>query len=193
MLQDIRRQAAGSPIIRQAHAVRAGNSYASDGEAFQVIDRRAAADRIDWADIVLCWRNETRRRMNAFMRRRRGIEPAAPPQPGEPVMCLQNQRGGMMNGEIFTVRAYDRPGGLLLEHESGCIERPWFEWLSSERRHPRHSVPFALAYCVTVHKAQGSEWPHVLVLDESTGADRPRWLYTALTRASAAICIVPMT
>jgi hypothetical protein len=30
-----------------------------------------------------------------------------------------------------------------------------------------------------------------MVLDEFTGADRARWLYTAITRASAAIRIVP--
>jgi exodeoxyribonuclease-5 len=191
VLQDIRRQAAGSPIIRQAHAVRAGQPYAPDGEAFQVIDRHVAVERIDWADIVLCWRNETRHRMNAFMRRRRGIAPDALPQPGEPLMCLHNQPNGMMNGEIFTVHAYDRHSGLLLEGEPTCIRRPWFEWRSSARRHPRDHVPFALAYCVTVHKAQGSEWSHVLVLDEFSGEDRGRWLYTAITRASEAVCIVP--
>jgi exodeoxyribonuclease-5 len=192
VLQDIRRQAAGSPIIRQAHAVRGGNDYASDGEAFQVIDSRAAVDRIDWADIVLCWRNETRHRMNVFIRRRRGIDPAAQPQPGEPLMCLHNQPSGMMNGEIFTVRSYDRQGGLLLEGKTGCVEHSWLEWLHpDQQRHPRGTVPFALAYCVTVHKAQGSEWPHVLVLDEFAGEDHARWRYTAITRASEAVCVVP--
>jgi hypothetical protein len=61
-LREIRRQVAGSPIIRQAHAARDGQPYASDGEAFQVIDRSAAVERLDWASVVLCWRNDTRHR-----------------------------------------------------------------------------------------------------------------------------------
>lgn len=190
LLQNIRRQANGSPIIRQAHAVRAGHGYTNDFEAFQVIDRSAAAARIDWADIVLCWMNDTRHRMNAFIRRRRGIAPNAPPQPGEPLMCLANQPHGMMNGEIFTVTACDRAQGLRLQGVPALIEHPWYEWLHPDHRPPRGHVPLALAYCITVHKAQGSEWPRVLVMDEFDGSDRARWLYTAITRASTAVCLV---
>jgi exodeoxyribonuclease-5 len=39
-------------------------------------------------------------------------------------------------------------------------------------------------YAITCHKSQGSEWDHVLVLDESFGNDKARWQYTAATRAS---------
>lgn len=38
------------------------------------------------------------------------------------------------------------------------------------------------AYAITAHKAQGSEWDNVLVLEESP-QDRARWMYTAVTRA----------
>ena len=46
---------------------------------------------------------------------------------------------------------------------------------------------FAYAYAVTCHKAQGSEWNKVLVIEETFPFDRTehaRWLYTAATRAS---------
>lgn len=45
---------------------------------------------------------------------------------------------------------------------------------------------FAFAYAVTCHKAQGSEWPKVLTIEERFPFDRTehaRWLYTACTRA----------
>jgi exodeoxyribonuclease-5 len=46
--------------------------------------------------------------------------------------------------------------------------------------------PFDYAYCITCHKAQGSEWPHVMV-DEQYWRDAPwehkRWTYTAASRA----------
>lgn len=46
---------------------------------------------------------------------------------------------------------------------------------------------FAYGYAITCHKAQGSEWDKVLVLEESFPFDKKehaRWLYTACTRAS---------
>ena len=193
-LHEIRRQAADSPIIRQAHAVRAGRDCASDGTAFQVIGRHEATTRIgDWADVVLCWRNSTRHRMNQFIRarRHRHLLDVADPEPGEPVMRLENHSTGIMNGEIFAVRAFEPARGITLEDgPKGWIEKPWFEWQHLDEPQPRKRPTFALGYAITTHKAQGSEWPHVLVLDEFTGADRARWLYTAITRASAGVCIV---
>jgi exodeoxyribonuclease-5 len=189
-LREIRRQAAGSSIIRQAHEVRAGRCYVSEDQNFQVIDACEAMRRLEWASVVLCWRNNTRHALNRLIRwRRRRLPPAAPPTPGEPVMCLENHQSGIMNGEIFTVGDYDPVRGLLLEDGPGWLDSPWFEWLSPTGKQPRRRAAFALGYAITTHKSQGSEWPNVLVLDEFTGADRARWLYTSITRASAAICI----
>lgn len=52
---------------------------------------------------------------------------------------------------------------------------------------------FAYAYAVTVHKAQGSSWPNVVVLEESFPFDKiehNRWLYTACTRAEKKLVLV---
>ena len=52
---------------------------------------------------------------------------------------------------------------------------------------------FTYAYAVTVHKAQGSEWPNVVVLEEKFPFDKiehARWLYTACTRASEKLVLV---
>ena len=46
---------------------------------------------------------------------------------------------------------------------------------------------FDFAYAITCHKAQGSEWDKVLVIEERFPFDKTehaRWLYTACTRAS---------
>ena len=53
---------------------------------------------------------------------------------------------------------------------------------------------FTYAYGITCHKAQGSEWNKVLVFEESfpfSVEDHRRWLYTACTRASEKLAIVP--
>lgn len=52
---------------------------------------------------------------------------------------------------------------------------------------------FTYAYAVTVHKAQGSEWNNVVVLEENFPFDKiehARWLYTACTRASEKLVLV---
>ena len=52
---------------------------------------------------------------------------------------------------------------------------------------------FTYAYAITVHKAQGSEWQKVVVLEESFPFDKEehaRWLYTAATRASEKLVLV---
>lgn len=52
---------------------------------------------------------------------------------------------------------------------------------------------FTYAYAVTVHKAQGSEWPNVVVLEENFPFDKTehtRWLYTACTRSSEKLVLV---
>jgi exodeoxyribonuclease V len=51
---------------------------------------------------------------------------------------------------------------------------------------------FSYGYCITAHKAQGSEWDEVCVIDERyvlkhvdpSGDMARRWLYTAVTRAA---------
>lgn len=52
---------------------------------------------------------------------------------------------------------------------------------------------FAYGYAITCHKAQGSEWDKVLVLEEAFPFDKEehaRWLYTACTRASEKLVLV---
>lgn len=50
---------------------------------------------------------------------------------------------------------------------------------------------FEFAYAVTCHKAQGSEYDFVIVVDESgCFEDSRRWLYTAITRAKKRLLIL---
>ena len=51
---------------------------------------------------------------------------------------------------------------------------------------------FEFGYCISCHKAQGSEFDNAIVFDESFAfkEDKARWLYTAITRAKNKIIIV---
>ena len=64
-------------------------------------------------------------------------------------------------------------------------------------KNPRYSrsLPkeFTYGYAITAHKAQGSEWDRVLVIEEKFPFDKmehARWLYTAVTRASQKLVLV---
>ena len=58
----------------------------------------------------------------------------------------------------------------------------------------KEAEAFDFGYALTTHKAQGSQWGSVLVLDESgvfkENADR--WLYTAVTRAAERVTVVKL-
>lgn len=51
---------------------------------------------------------------------------------------------------------------------------------------------FEFGYCISCHKAQGSEFDNVIVFDESYAfkEDKNRWLYTAITRAKKKLIIL---
>ncbi len=51
---------------------------------------------------------------------------------------------------------------------------------------------FEFGYCISCHKAQGSEFDNALVFDESYAfkEDKSRWLYTAITRAKKKLILI---
>ena len=62
---------------------------------------------------------------------------------------------------------------------------------SAKVRREETVARFEFAYAVTCHKAQGSEYDTVVVLDESRlFADGRQWLYTAITRAKKNLVII---
>lgn len=196
-LQTIHRQALDSPIIRQAMAVRQGHAYQPDCEDFQILRGAGEAERA-WADVALCWTNRTRRRLNKIARRLAG-HTAPHPEAGEPLLCLKNApRYRVWNGGIYPAAAPCCPGddviSVIAEGRAVIIPRatfagmtPGFDDFTFEA-----TTEFDYGYCLTVHKAQGSEWPRVLLVDEYRAPQHRReWLYTGLTRAARSIVVVP--
>lgn len=68
-------------------------------------------------------------------------------------------------------------------------------WTISRNINHKNKLPkeFTYGYAITGHKAQGSSWPKVLVVEEKFPFDKlehARWLYTALTRAEERAVII---
>ncbi|MFP5392586.1 MAG: exodeoxyribonuclease V subunit alpha, partial [Gammaproteobacteria bacterium] len=107
---------------------------------------------------------------------------------GRPVMITRNDYGtGVFNGDIgLTLADPARPGSLRVYFLEGERVR---SVLATRLRHVE------TAYAMTVHKSQGSEFAHtVLVLPKERGPMIARELvYTGITRASRVFTLVSPT
>ncbi|MFM1832585.1 MAG: hypothetical protein RLZZ461_901 [Planctomycetota bacterium] len=92
-----------------------------------------------------------------------------PSRGGEIVVSSQYLRGDQIRGRQIVTRDVSGP-------RSGILRADW-------------------GYAITVHKAQGSEWPRVMVVDDLDLDDRVprnRWNYVAYTRAIERLTVVKL-
>jgi exodeoxyribonuclease-5 len=209
MLTEVHRQAAGSPIIRLSMDVREGRALerGSYGESRVIGRSDIDAAAILEADQVLVGTNRTRRLYNQRIRELRGFE-GTEPQVGDKLVCLRNDKAkGFLNGSTWTVEAVRKPraGRLrfgLSPEDDGAAPRnvvasihPAFFGEGAEKlpfATRKKSDEFDFGYALTVHKAQGSQWPEVVLFDEGFAfrEHRQRWLYTGITRAADRLTVV---
>lgn len=195
VLIEVHRQALESAVLRQAHAVRLTGRYEADGDDFVVIDK-AKAEHMLAADVILCWRNATRHRLNYKMRDL--LECDLPyPMAGEQVVCLKNAaKFGIFNGCVYQLARNFEPDDrtIALLMDGAEFEVPNCRFVErggslDDYDDDDFISAFDYGYALTVHKAQGSEWDNVLLIDENHKHDRQRWLYTAITRAAKRILV----
>lgn len=210
MLTEIHRQAEGNPIIQLATKVRLGEpiEHGEYGDT-RVIQRGILTlDEVAEADQVIVGKNVTRHAYNARIRKHLGRS-SPMPEEGDKLVCLRNDKSvGIFNGGIFEVnkvgirRAQKGKISLKIVSEDFPDRAPFavqvlreFFFGGIEDLHwkdLKHSQQFDFGYALTCHKAQGSQWPHVIVYDESGifRDDARRWLYTAITRAQEKLTLV---
>jgi exodeoxyribonuclease-5 len=184
----------------------------------RVLPKVVGSPRLDTA--FLCWRNQTRVETNRTAREYLGYA-GMPPQAGEPVICLRNyppiyngMRGLMVES---ATSPYPQSWWLLrarVEFPDEGIEPTDYEICRDQfHRHETfrsvedlnakgikvHSMGdagrlFDFGYTLTVHKAQGSSFPHAVVIADwrqNYEDERTRRLaYTAVTRASERLTVL---
>lgn len=199
LLSEIHRQALDNPIIQLATHVREGRQlevgHYGDSEVLAVANFDRASVGPD--EQVIVGRNATRHRANADRRARLGRVDWRPVA-GDRVVCHRNNHDlGILNGVVFEVDASAavddltielslREGPIVTCHASPFRGEELPHWADREVEHFEHG------YALTCHKAQGSEFDKVVVIDESRafGADARRWRYTAVTRAARRVRVV---
>jgi len=122
---------------------------------------------------VICYTNAFIAAFNACVREKMGI--SKPVQPGLKIVCIANNYShGINNGEMFTVQEVQ---GNYITTDCGRRFPVTFN------RTNKRDVLICDGYAVTCHKAQGSEWPRIAVIEDITACSR--WRYTAVTRAKS--------
>ncbi|HEX3082474.1 MAG TPA: AAA family ATPase [Candidatus Saccharimonadia bacterium] len=223
-LERIFRQEAGSPIIEVATLARESGvlPVKQYGAGVQKLDRAQPETGImvqelleSWRPdlLVLCGYNATRTKLNAAIRGMRDVEGLAP-QSGDQVVCLRNNRGKRiyngMTGHIVRITPAEGEAGaqwyeieVALDGEdftyTGYTWREQFGAAEAVKTIPlgpdgKRGDLWDFGYALTVHKAQGSQAPRVLLFEErfgrSSDEDFRRWLYTGVTRAELELTVV---
>lgn len=209
MLTEIHRQARDNPIIELATRVRSGERLQQGQYGTSSVIARATPELATEANQVLVGKNATRTATNRRMRELLGFQGSPFPLAGEKLVCLRNDRElGLLNGTLHTsltdseelggyvnlrIRPEDYPDAdpVLVpahpEHFNGDPEQIGY-W---DRRNAQE---FTFGYALTCHKAQGSQWGNVLIIDESRvfrqREVQQKWLYTAITRAQDRVTVV---
>lgn len=143
----------------------------------------------------------------------KGFE-SSEPVTGDQVVCLRNNRASKIYnglvGTIVSIEPADKDPEMLwyvavirFEAENfsfgGHILRSQFGQKETVRELPRVSAKeagtlFDFGYCLTVHKAQGSQAPGVLLFEERfpkmSDEQWRRWLYTGVTRAEERLTLI---
>lgn len=205
MLTTIHRSALESPVTKLATIARESGPR---GVVGMVGDsgRSDVAIPMSEFDQVLVGTNRTRWGLIRKMRKLAG-NAGVGPQMGERILVLSNNGDlNVFNGQQFTITLCEPRGhyyDLQVVDEDGNdralkVYSSGFEDADGEEEAKRHGwcgpvAAATYAHAITVHKAQGSQWDNVLVIDESGvfRKDASRWFYTAITRAAERVVIRP--
>ena len=208
-LHEIHRQAADSPILELATMARQGIPLPRNyhkGNVRVIPLSKSSSDAI-YADNtqVLCGLNRVRWTITQLMRKEL-LYSGEVPEVGEKIICCKNDNKiGLFNGGLGILKNINVKGDhfqidadmedLRLYHDLDVdpylFERH-FDNGTAQRIPKRRYQEFDWGYCLSTHKAQGSSWDHVTIIDDSAAfhEDSSKWLYTSLTRAETGLTLL---
>lgn len=202
-LEEPHRQALDSGIIEVATKVRTRKgirigTYGKNKDCHVHSSKKLTdIDLLSSADIVICYTNGRRTELNDQIREYKGFS-GTMPQVGEKLICTRNNKNtGTVNGLIVIVEAIIEEAGHYLVNAVDEVGNKFYGLRVSKNHFQGYDHPkiqgqtlidlFEFAYAITGHKSQGSQWPHVVVIEEKMHRQtidlKRRWKYTTFTRA----------
>lgn len=114
---------------------------------------------------------------------------------GDPVVCTRNLWDiGLQNGSLGRLVQIEQQPAALHDDAGAEIGRAigWVVWDDGQRRPVTEALLdyLELAHALTVHKAQGSQWPRVIVPITGNRLLDRTLVYTALTRTQTQVILV---
>lgn len=202
-LDEIHRQAADNPILQWAHKIRNGNvprTPINDRDMFIVKSKNDLTDdELREADQIICGKNKTVYDINQYMRELYGYSDSSNlPLRGEKLVTLQNNHAeGIVNGRTFindrNARDWNRERGFYLLDIGGKEYQIWDgDILGKDAKEYSYYSRFErvnYAYAITCHKAQGSEYDSIVIINEGWGETYINWVYTAVTRGKKKVIL----
>lgn len=207
-LEVVHRQAQDSQIVAAAHALREGElpdlphggdfymierdeAAAIQNTLLRIVEERLPANGFSVDDVQILTPTRTgplgvaeiNRLLQKHLNRDGPVvrEGDRELREGDRVICIRNRYDlEVFNGDLGTVKGKTSEG-LRIQFDGRDVAWPWEELNAIE-----------LAYAITVHKSQGSEYPAVvLLLHPSHGIMlRKNLFYTAVTRAKRFLCVL---
>lgn len=185
-LETIHRNA--GDIAKFAHWLRDGHDAADfpDSPLIKIIQKKDCTPHVKDSDQIICAFNATRVAINRYVRQLRG-ETTDQPVIGDRVISLMNSRKyGIFNGSQGIIRSVS-PNRMSIAFDNGRHVKLRYDTANFNQERPDKSGryhPLDYAYCITCHKAQGSEYKKVTVYEQKSDLwDHKRWAYTAASRA----------
>lgn len=175
-------------IARFAFHLRSGGSpYDFDkSEKVTVVAKKDCSPHLLEANQIICAFNNSRVAINKHIRSIKGYD-VEMPVIGDRVISLQNSRKLRIFNGTQGILTSVLPTKLTLKlPDKKIVKAPYNVRTFNQEKTLREGFahPFDYAYAITCHKAQGSEWDKVMVLEQiSSMWDHKRWAYTAASRA----------
>lgn len=172
-----------------AHHLRDGHDAATFRESplIKIIQKSDCVPYLLDMDQIICAKNDTRVSINRYVRELQKNE-GDTPYKGDRVISLMNSRKlGIYNGSQGVIRSVS-VNRMSVMFDSGKLVRIKYDTRTFNQERPVKDLmgvhPLDYAYAVTCHKAQGSEWGKVMVVEQICSLwDHRRWAYTAASRA----------
>lgn len=207
LLEETMRQDEGSGIVRFAEAVRNGHvpelsddgKYGDEVKIMPISKLTSSVDnfvKVVSKSQVICGYNATRKSFNIAAKSTVFDKDPYHLEKGDKVICLENDRFCTANSDIGTLSLSNGTMGIMSSDAKKEAGDKFFTLLIPEINakfkapfryqrflKDRHELNFDLAYAITCHKSQGSEYDNLTVIDEPVGAKAEQWRYTAITRA----------
>lgn len=227
-LTEVLRQAEGSMILQAATEIR--NNTSKVERALRYFEPQDSFDSwVQRGAKVICFTNKERQRINTVVRRILGFTKPTPME-GDQVICCNNYSDDLINGTEGRVVNFEWDGNAptaLVTLDTGMAQitcRMNMHYFIDDQVASQANKLYDLgslqplpddmecadltfSYCITAHKAQGSEWPAVVVIDQrglvrkvasndtNSGMSPDeyvrRWTYTAITRARQELALAP--